>query len=597
MVARGHTGMKAKRGLWDRSANPGKNTMTVFRPAITGTRHMISAGHHAAAHAGFAILEAGGNAIDAGVAAGIALGVLQTDRVNFAGVAPIILYSARERKVVTIAGLGTWPRAARLEVFHKEYGGKIPPGVLRAVVPAAPDAWITALEKFGTMSFGEVAAAATRFARDGFPMHGFMADYLHEHEQDYRRWPSSAAVFLPGGRPPEPGDIFVQADLGRTIQYMADEEKAHAGKGRAAGLAAARDAFYKGDIARAIVRYHHENGGWLAYRDMAEFHAPFEPPVRTRFHELDVYGCGPWCQGPLLLQALNIVGGFDLVALGHNSPAYIHVLTEALKLAFADRHRYYGDPRFVKVPIDELLSLELAARRRRHIAPDRAAPAMPEASEIGGGWEKTPAPSGAAHGEPAPLADTSYVCVIDREGNAFSATPSDGSSAMPVIPGTGLCPSSRGSQSWTDPAHPACLAPGKRPRLTPSPALVMRDGRVFMPFGTPGNDIQPQAMLQVFLNVAVFEMDPQGAVEAPRFATYSFPGSSEPHAYYPGRLNLERRIDRPVGEELAALGHDVKWWPELEWRAGSVCAITSDPRSGLLSGGADPRRPAYALGW
>jgi gamma-glutamyltranspeptidase / glutathione hydrolase len=571
--------------------------MTVYRPSITGTRHMISAGHHAATHAGFTILEAGGNAVDAGVATGIALGVLQTDRVNFAGVAPIILYVAKTQEIVTIAGLGVWPRATRLEVFHQEYGGKIPPGLLRTVTPAAPDAWITALERYGTMSFGEVAAAAIRFARDGFPMHGFMADYVRDHEKDYRRWPSSMAVFLPGGRVPEPGEIFVQAELGKTIQYMVDEEKAQAGKGRAAGLGAARDAFYKGDIADIIARHHRENGGWFTREDLAEYRSPLEKAVQTRFRGLDLYGCGPWCQGPMLLQALNIVAGYDLETLGHNSPAYIHVLTEALKLAFADRHRYYGDPRFVEVPIAELLSEAYAAQRRGCIASDRAAPGMPEAGKVRGGWSKRSASAKAERGEPAPAADTSYVCVIDRHGNAFSATPSDGSSSMPVIPGTGLCPSSRGSQSWTDPAHPACLAPGKRPRLTPSPALVMRDGEPFMPFGSPGNDIQPQAMLQALLNVAVFGMDPQAAVEAPRFATYSFPGSSEPHAYHPARLNLERRIAGATGEALTALGHDVKWWPDLDFRAGAVCAVTKDPETGLLSGGADPRRPAYALGW
>jgi gamma-glutamyltranspeptidase/glutathione hydrolase len=298
-----------------------------------------------------------------------------------------------------------------------------------------------------------------------------------------------------------------------------------------------------------------------------------------------------------MLQALNIVSGFDLEALGHNSPMYIHVLTEALKLAFADRHRYYGDPRFVEVPIDTLLSDEYAGRRRQALALDRAADGMPEAGEIAGTARRRMKAPAASRAEPAPLADTSYVCVIDRHGNAFSATPSDGSCATPLIPGVGLCPSSRGSQSWTDPAHPACLAPGKRPRLTPSPALALRDGRAFMPFGSPGNDVQPQAMLQAFLNLVVFGMDPQEAVEAPRFATYSFPGSSEPHSYHPRRLNLEARIERSTGEELAALGHDVKWWPELEWRAGAVCAITCDAQSGLLTGAADPRRPAYALGW
>ena len=571
--------------------------MPAYRPTITGTRHMVCAGHHAAAHAGFAILEAGGNAVDAGVAAGIAVGVLQTDRVNFAGVAPIMLYLADRREVLTLDGLGPWPRAASVDFFVRQHGGRIPPGILRTVMPAAPDAWLTALERFGTMSFGEVAAAATRFARDGFPMHGFMADYIRDHEQDYRRWPSSAAVFLPGGRPPQPGELFVQSDLGRTLQYMADEEAAHAGRGRGAGLQAARDAFYRGDIAATIVRYHKENGGLVTADDLAGYKVRFEPPVHTRFGGIDVFACGPWCQGPVLPQALNVLSGFDLRALGHNSAQYIHVVAEALKLAFADRHRYYGDPAFVRVPIETMLSAEFAAQRRKLIRRDEAWPEMPPAGEVAGFGAGAGALPAAERGEPAPLADTSYVCAIDRHGNAFSSTPSDGSVSTPVIPGVGLCPSSRGTQSWVDARHPASIAAGKRPRLTPSPALAMRDGRLLMPFGSPGNDIQPQAMLQVFLNLNVFGMNVQDAIEAPRFATYSFPGSSAPHAYHPGRLNVENRIPAGTGDALAALGHKVAWWPEIEWRAGAVCAIRVDPETGILHGGADPRRPAYALGW
>src|SRR5262245_35115876 len=242
--------------------------MKPYRPSITGTRHMISAGHHGAAHAGFCILEAGGHAVDAGVAAGMCVSVLQSDIVNFAGVAPIMLWLAERREVINIDGLGTWPRAARVDVFHERYGGRMPPGLLRTVVPAGPDAWITVLEKYGTMSFGDVAAAAIRFARDGFPMHPLMADYIADNEEAYRRWPANAAVYLPGGKPPAVNQVFVQPELARTIQYMVDEERAHKSRGRSAGLDAARAAFYKGDIARAIARYHHENGGWLAEEDL-----------------------------------------------------------------------------------------------------------------------------------------------------------------------------------------------------------------------------------------------------------------------------------------------------------------------------------------
>jgi len=571
--------------------------MHAYRPVITGTRHMISAGHHAAAHAGFTILEAGGNAVDAGVAAGIALGVLQTDLVNFAGVAPMMIYQAKTREVVTIDGLGTWPRAADINVFIQKHGGKMPPGILRTIIPAAPCAWITALEKYGTLRFGDVAQAAIRFARDGFAMHWLMAGFIEKNEKDYRRWPSTAEVFLPGGKPPGVGDVFVQSELGRTLQYMVDEESAHSAQGRSAGLRAAHDAFYRGDIAAAIAKYHREHEGWITMDDMAGYAVKFEPPVHTRFGEIDLYACGPWCQGPVLPQALNILSGLDLRGMGHNSTAYIHAVTEALKLAFADRHAYYGDPRFVDVPMESLLSEGHADARRKCIDPNHAAPGMPEAGAVHHRAAPSPVMPKADKGDPPPAPDTSYVCVIDRHGNAFSATPSDASNATPVIPGTGLCPSSRGSQSWCHPDHPASVAPGKRPRLTCSPAMALRDGKAYMPFGSPGNDVQPQAMLQVFLNLHVFGMDLQSAVEAPRFATYSFPSSSEPHTYLPARLNLENRVARATGDALSALGHDIKWWPELEEAAGAVCAIRVNPHTGVLEGGADPRRLAYALGW
>ncbi len=572
------------------------------RPTIAATRHAISAGHYLAAHAGFAILEGGGNAIDAGCAAGLALGVLQSDLVDVAGVAPIMIYDAEAREVVTIAGLGTWPKALDPELFMREHGGKIPKGVLRTVVPAAPDAWITALKRWGTMSFGEVAAAAIRLARDGFAMYPLMAESLKRHEPDHRLWPSSAAIFLPGGRPPAAGELFRQTDLAGSLQYMADEEAAsggHSGRGggREAGLDAAHDAFYKGDIAKKIVSFMKQEGGLLSAEDLADYRSPVGPPERRRFGDLEVFTCGAWCQGPVLLQTLALLEGTDLAGLGHNSADYIHRLTEALKLAFADREAYYGDPALVEVPLATLFSEEYAAERRKLIRPDKAWPEMPPPGEIG-----SRAPLGFGDfargaGNPNPEPDTSYVCVADRWGNLFSATPSDGSYGSPVVPGTGLIPSNRGSQSRPDPRHPAGVAPGKRPRLTPNPALAIKGGDKFMPFGTPGGDVQSQAMLQVLLNVFAFGQDVQGAIESPRFASYSYPSSFAPYDYYPGRLAIETRIPEPVIAELARRGHEIQRWPDWMWTAGAVCAILSDRKRGVLEAGADPRRAAYALGW
>lgn len=571
---------------------------TSMRPTLTGLKHMISAGHYLATQAGMDILQAGGNAVDAGVAAGIALGVVQSDIVNFGGVAPILVYQASARRVFSISGLGGWPRAARLETFLEKHGGTIPAGVLRTVIPAAPDAWITALERFGTLSFGEVAAGAIRLARDGFVMYPLMAEVLAENEKNYARWASSAAIYLPGGKPPPAGSIFRQADLAASIQYMADEERLRQGQGRAAGLAAARRAFYEGDIAAAIVKYHQEEGGLVTREDLRDFSVDVEPALATDFHGAQVHSCGFWCQGPSLLQMLNILEPRDLRALGHNSAPYIHLLTETIKLAFADREAHYGDPRHVPVPQQALLSKDYARARLAMIDPDRAGPDMPPAGRLPdarGIDLRAAGPDDMARTDPR--LDTSYVAVVDKDGNAFSATPSDGSYNVPVIPGTGLCASGRGSQSWAEAGHPCAIGPGRRPRLTPNPSLAIRPGGYVMPFGTPGGDVQCQAMLQTFLNIEVFGMEVQQAIEAPRFATFSFPSSFEPHNAMPGRLMIEDLVSREVGDRLAAMGHTVKWWQDRSWRAGAMCAVKHDVETGIRHGGADPRRPAYAMGW
>jgi gamma-glutamyltranspeptidase/glutathione hydrolase len=568
---------------------------------ITGARAMISAGHYLATEAGWAVLRAGGNAIDAGVAAGIALGVVHCDQVQFPGVAPMVIYLAERDEVITIAGLGGWPRAARIERLVGEHGGTVPPGVLRTVVPAAPDAWILALENYGTMSFGDVAAAAIRYARDGFTVHPVMEHFVTRYESSYRLWPENTAIWLSRGRPPREGELFVQPDLARAIQFMADEERAAARHGRTAGLAAARDAFYRGDLARAIVRCHREHDGWLTADDLASYRSEIAVPTRLTFRDTEVLTCGPWCQGPVLLQMLALLDGVDLKALGHNTTAYAHVVTEAMKLAFADRDHYYGDPRFVRVPMETLLSPAYNVERRRMIRDDRAWPEMPAPGRVAGFDQRHAAADRSAAALAAASrvmpADTSYVCVVDAQGNVMSATPSDSSWDGPVIPGLGFVPSTRGSQSWAVPGHPSCVAPGKRPRLTPNPALARRGTQWFMPFGAPGGDLQAQAMLQVFLNHTVFGMSAQEAVEAPRFVSHSFPGSFEPHPYFPGRLDVEAGVGRATGDALAKLGHKVEWLPDLSIGTAGVCTIVADHESGILSGGADPRRAARAMGW
>jgi gamma-glutamyltranspeptidase/glutathione hydrolase len=568
--------------------------MYATRPTLYGTRHAVSAGHYLAAAAGFAVLEAGGNAIDAGCAAGIALGVLLPDLVNVAGVAPIIIRKA-DGTVETIAGLGAWPKSIPADLFMREHGGKIPNGVLRTVVPAAPDAWITALERHGTMGFGDVAQHALRHARDGYAVYPLLAQNIRDHAAEYARWPGNAAIFLPGGRQPQVGEKFVQSDLARTLQYMVDEEKKAVAKGRLAGLAAAHAAFYRGDIAREIAAFMAREGGYLTMEDLAGYRSKLEPAVRREWRGHEVITCGPWCQGPALLEALLLMERGGIAAMTHNSADYIHLFTESVKAAMADREYHFGDPAFVDVPLDRLLAEGHLAARLAEIDPARALPGMPGpilGSNLPPG---TARPEATARTAPMVEADTSYCAVVDRWGNAFSATPSDGSWNSPVVPGLGIIPSNRGSQSRPDPNHPCGVAPGKRPRLTPNPAMIVtRDGGV-MPFGTPGGDVQIQAMLQVVLNILQHGMEVQDAIEAPRFASYSFPSSFAPFDYFPGRLAVESRVPEAVRGELAARGHAVKDWPEKTWLAGTVEVILTDPKTGMLAAGADPRRPAYAI--
>ena len=572
-----------------------------LRPTVMASRHVVASGHYLSAQAGFQILEAGGNAIDAGVATGLATCVVESEFVGFSGVAPTLIYLADKREVVTISGVGPWPRAATCDYFHEHHNGKVPDGLLHTVVPAAPDIWLTALERYGTMSFGEVAAAAIRFAKDGFPMYPMMRDRLADKQGSFSRWPSTAAIFLPNGKLPEIGQIFCQRDLAKSLQYMVDEETAHRDLGRTAGFQAARDAFYKGDIAEALVRHQECDGGLMTREDLAAFRAEIEPPCHTTFHGTDIYSTGPWCQGPMILEALNFLEPIDLVALGHNSTEYIHTVAEALKLAAADREYYYGDTKFVDVPLDTLLSKAYAKKRSALIQPDEAWPQMPPPGAINGNvpppWTQDASSVSVTVDETTQPLETSYLCAVDGDGNVFSATPSDPVISGPVTPGTGLTASMWGSRAYTNPDHPACVGPGRRPRMSASPMLAISADGTIQPFGSPGSEVVGQAQMQAFLNVHVFGMDPQAAVEAPRIASYSWPGSALPHSYQPGRINLEGRIDRAIGDALSELGHDVAWWSDFKWLAGSVCTVRVDGTTGIREAGADPRRSAYAVGW
>lgn len=565
------------------------------RPPIRARHAAIASGHYLATVAGMRILRQGGNAIDAGVAAGICIDVLMPDQCNFGGVAPIIVYHQESGDLVSISGLGNWGRAATLEHFLEHEGGQIPYGVKRSIVPGAPDAWVTAIARYGRLSFAEVAQPALELCEGGFVVYEGLERGLIAGRERIAGWSASAATFLRDGEPYRVGEVLFQPDLARTLRRMIAAEE-RAGGGRATKALAARDEFYTGDIGKEIANYISREGGFLDERDLADFHVEIEAPPSTDYRGVEVYSCGPWCQGPVLLQALTMLEGVDLTELGHNSASYIHLLAETLNLVFADRERYYGDPNFVDVPLDYLLSKPHAAERLAAIDPARAFGRMPHHGDVPG-YARVDLPMAAVAFTGRPEPDTSYVCVVDAQGNGFSATPSDGVGNAPLVPGLGLICSSRGSQSWLVPGHASAVAGGKRPRLTPNPAMALREGRLWLPFGTPMSDMQPQAMLQTFLNVVDFGMDVQAAIEAPRFGSYNYPETFWPHTYRPGRLNLEGRIPRAVGDDLAARGHDVQWWGDYTEQSGKMCAISVDHERGTLTAGADTRCEAYAAGW
>jgi gamma-glutamyltranspeptidase/glutathione hydrolase len=580
-------------------------TLTSFRPLMQGTNGMVAASHPAAAMAGLDILRKGGNAIDAGVAVGLALNVVHVDDCSFLGVAPTVMYLADRKEVVEIDGLGVWPQAASVEYFKKNHDGQLRPGIFNSLTPAAGDAWITALSRFGTMSFGEVAGAAIDLAGNGFPMFRYLAGRFVTAFEAYSAHPSTAEIFLPNGRAPKQGEMFYQKDLSATLAKLAEIESVNKGKGREAALQAARDEIYTGELGRKIVAFNQEMGGLLTEDDLARYHVKVGTPVTVNYKGYDVYSTGPWGQGPTFPQALKILEGFDLASMGHNSPEYIHTVSQALNLAFADREQYVGDPDFSDVPIKELLSEEYLSQRRSLIDPNMAWPGMPPAGDPRGrkptlnGGPLSPKDAAVPVATAGPTGGgTSYFAVIDRDGNIFSSTPSEGTkNGGPIIPGTGLAFSMRGTQSKVDDSHAASVAPGKRPRLTPAPALVLRDGEPVIALGAHGGDHIPQGTLQLFLNMLEFGRDPQEAVEEPRFYSYNFPISGWPSKYEPGMLRLEGRISDETAESLRQKGHTIEMYPDW-WEGSSLyCIITRNPETGVLQGGADPRCEAYAVGY
>ena len=586
----------------------GRPVADTFRPVVRGKRGAVAAGHPLSAEAGLRLLQQGGNATDAGCAAVLAASVIEFSHFSFGGEVPIII-KASGGAVTVINGQGIAPQLATRQFFldqaKKGEPQKGPPnipssGILPATVPGVLDAVVTALDRFGTKSLAQVMQPAIELA-DGVPIDELRASYIERTRKVYEPWPSSVKVFLPGGRAPKPGEMFSQPDLARTLRAIVKAEKNAASRGRHAALLAARDYFYKGAIARRISDFCAANGGLLRAGDFAAFHAKVEEPAHSSYRGYEVYKTGFFAQGPVMLEALNLLEGYDLRAMKHNSADYIHTLTEAMKLGFADRDRYYGDPDFVRVPSSALLSKEYAAMRRALIDDKRASleqrPGDPVNKKplINGG--PNPALTGQSlvpEGERAN--DTTCVNVVDRDGNLFSATPSGAWLPAVVAGDTGVLLGQRMQSFLLEEGHPNVLQPRKRPRITLTPTVVLKDGKPFMVLSTPGGDNQDQTLIQVLLNIVEFGMNVQEAVEAPRFQTLHLVSSFDDHRFNPGVLNLEDRIAKEVRDNLASRGHKVEMQPAFgNPSAPTVIKFDSDSR--VIEAGADPRRGRYAVAW
>jgi len=585
------------------------------RPTIMATRGVVSSGHYLASEIGVEILRRGGNAADAAAAVGFALTVLKPHQNGIGGEVPILVHSADEHKVWAISGNGVAPAEATIERF-RGYGLDVIPGdgFLPAIVPPAVASWICLLERFGTLRLAEVLTPAVELAEGGFVMYDALRGDIARSVERFRSdWPTSAKVFLLDGGPPPAGRIWRNADWGRTLRGLIEAERKH--KKRRDGLRAAHDAFYRGEIAKRIVEFARSTSvrdasgkahtGLLSVEDFASYQAAVEEPVRTTFGGVEVFKCGPWTQGPALLQSLNLLANFDLAGMGHNSADYIHTVVECVKLAFADREFYYGDPKFVDVPLGRLLSAEYAAERSALVGPAASMelrpggrPAITARSVLDVEADIARTGGGPAHRlSGGHQGDTTKLEVIDSAGNMVSATPSGGwLPSSPVIPGLGFPLGTRGQMFSLVPGHPNCLAPGKRPRTSLTPSLATRAGRPFLAFGSPGGDCQDQWALQFLLNVLVFGMSLQEAVEAPTFWTGHFPSSFYPRTCEPGSLSVEARVPEKVRDELARRGHLLK--PAADWSGGNTLAASIDPESGVLAAAASPRlEPAYAAGW
>lgn len=559
-----------------------------WRPTVMSTNGMVASGHPLASEAGLRILQAGGNAVDAALATWFVQGQVEPGMTGLGGDMFILVYLAKTGEVKFINGTGPAPKAATLEFYRSK--GEIPSeGPLSVIVPGAVDGALLALSKYGSKPAAEVMAPAIELAERGFPISDELAGQLRGSRQRLSKYPSTTKVWFRNGEPMQAGEVLVNRDLAATLRTIA-------GRGS--------EAFYRGPLARTSVEYLRANNGIHDEADWAGYRAHEDTPIAVNYRGIQVYECPPNSQGHVMLQALNILEGFSLRYMGHNSAPYLHLVTEALKLSFADRNAYVADPRVVQnIPMRELLSEEYATVRRALIDPERAI-----AGEAPPGDPRTRTTTGATYSLPQPppggarpwdeneQALTTYLAVVDKDRNMVSITSSllSGFGSGMVVEGAGYFLNNRMAYFSLEPNDVNVVAPGKRVRHTINPALAVKDGKPFLVFGTPGADTQPQTQLQFFLNVVEFGMGIQQALEQPAVISSSFRSSYYPHEIG-GTLLTPAGLPVHVQQALAALGH------KLDIRnsrgVGRVKAIMIHPVSGALMGGVSPVGDSYVLGW
>lgn len=553
-----------------------------MRPTLYGEKWAIVGGHPLVAEVGAEILRRGGNAVDAGVAAGFASNVVQVDMCNLGGIAPILVRPAGSEDVAAIAGVGVWGADADLETIRAAHEGALPLGGVPSIVPGAVSGWLTALSRFGMMGLPEVIAAAVDLAEEGFLLDLRTASHFETMAAGLSAWPSSAEVFLPGGAAPRPGHRLRQPALARTLRRLSEAASAAsaAGADRVAAIEAAHAAFYTGDIAETIVAFVAERGGSLSVADLAAFRADVDTAPSVAFGSWRVHVPPTWSQGPIVAQALGILERRGIRSIPFDTGRYAHEVVEALKLAFSERERCYGDPRFTGIDTQTLLS-DAHLQELADLIGERALPNLPTTRQAG-----------------PPLPSTTSIVVVDDTGTTFASSPSDTLDGAPLIPELGILCSPRGVQSRLVPGHPNALRPGGRPCITPAAMIAIdTEHDDAWAVACPGGDVIVQAIVQAMLLMDVYGRSPQASVEAPRLFGSSFPGGFHPHPMGDSLVFVEGSFSPEVGEELERRGHQVVDWPANEFDAGSVQTVMSTLTPGgerVLSAGADPRRSAYA---